>query len=253
MRTVEQRSLSPGQPVGNQPCRQMPGPAGVCRTRFRHLCRHFGAYFDHGHCSHSRVRDVVAGRRGDRRARPRPEPIVVSLLQLRNRGRRLIGRLGFVAQPRGGQLDRQAAACGLRGDAHVATATANSARARSAGKRGRREARAVQAARARRHPRGQRARRGLTTAALTRRRPPPPDSVPSSQRHGTAWPVRCTPPVQRSTPLSATGFRELRSHGNATRCCGPCSSALGPPDRADRGDRAQVLDQHPVDGESALA
>ena len=47
--------------------------------------------------------------------------------------------------------------------------------------------------------------------------------------------------------------RELRSHGNATRCCGPCSSALGPPDRADRGDRAQVLDQHPVDGESALA
>ena len=32
-----------------------------------------------------------------------------------------------------------------------------------------------------------------------------------------------------------------------------CSSALGPPDRADRGDRAQVLDQHPVDGESALA
>ena len=44
-----------------------------------------------------------------------------------------------------------------------------------------------------------------------------------------------------------------RSHGNATRCCGPCSSALGPPHRADRGDRAQVLDQHPVDGESALA
>jgi transposase len=38
-----------------------------------------------------------------------------------------------------------------------------------------------------------------------------------------------------------------------TRCCGPCSSALGPPDCADRGDRAQVLDQHPVDGESALA
>ena len=33
----------------------------------------------------------------------------------------------------------------------------------------------------------------------------------------------------------------------------PCSSALGPPHRADRGDRAQVLDQHPVDGESALA
>src|SRR3954451_2623459 len=32
-----------------------------------------------------------------------------------------------------------------------------------------------------------------------------------------------------------------------------CSSALGPPDRAHRGDRAQVLDQHPVDGESALA
>jgi hypothetical protein len=42
-------------------------------------------------------------------------------------------------------------------------------------------------------------------------------------------------------------------HGNATRCCGPCSSALRPPHRADRGDRAQVLDQHPVDGESALA
>ena len=33
----------------------------------------------------------------------------------------------------------------------------------------------------------------------------------------------------------------------------PCSSALGPPHRADRGDRAQVLDQHPVDGESTLA
>jgi Family of unknown function (DUF6544) len=29
--------------------------------------------------------------------------------------------------------------------------------------------------------------------------------------------------------------------------------ALGPPHHADRGDRAQVLDQHPVDGESALA
>jgi hypothetical protein len=43
------------------------------------------------------------------------------------------------------------------------------------------------------------------------------------------------------------------SPGNATRCCGPCSSALGSPDRADRGDRAQVLDQQPVDGESALA
>src|SRR5919109_1332370 len=38
------------------------------------------------------------------------------------------------------------------------------------------------------------------------------------------------------------------SPGNATRCRGPCSSALGPPHRADRGDRAQVLDQHPVDG-----
>ena len=43
------------------------------------------------------------------------------------------------------------------------------------------------------------------------------------------------------------------SPGNATRCCGPCSSALGLAHRADRGDRAQVLDQHPVDGESALA
>src|SRR5215204_4632271 len=37
---------------------------------------------------------------------------------------------------------------------------------------------------------------------------------------------------------------------DATRCCGPRSSALGPPHCADRGDRAQVLDQHPVDGES---
>ena len=43
------------------------------------------------------------------------------------------------------------------------------------------------------------------------------------------------------------------SPGNATLCCGPCSSALGPPDHADRGDRAQVLDQNPVDGESPLA
>ena len=42
-------------------------------------------------------------------------------------------------------------------------------------------------------------------------------------------------------------------HGSATRCCAPCSSALGLPDRADCGDRAQVLDQHTVDGESALA
>jgi hypothetical protein len=52
---------------------------------------------------------------------------------------------------------------------------------------------------------------------------------------------------------------ELRREGgccspvNATRCCGPPSSALGPPHRADRGNRAQVLDQHPVGGESALA
>ena len=34
---------------------------------------------------------------------------------------------------------------------------------------------------------------------------------------------------------------------------GPRSAELGPPDRANRGDRAQVLDQHPVDGESARA
>src|SRR5262245_32993378 len=32
-----------------------------------------------------------------------------------------------------------------------------------------------------------------------------------------------------------------------------CSSPLRPPHHADRGDRAHVLDQHSVDGESALA
>ena len=58
---------------------------------------------------------------------------------------------------------------------------------------------------------------------------------------------------RRGSGTLGAGCRELRSHGNATRCCVPCSSALGPPHRADRGDRAQVLDQHPVDGESALA
>ena len=41
----------------------------------------------------------------------------------------------------------------------------------------------------------------------------------------------------RIDAISESG-RRYRSHGNATRCCGPCSSALGPPDRADRGDRA---------------
>src|ERR671926_134738 len=46
-------------------------------------------------------------------------------------------------------------------------------------------------------------------------------------------------------------IRSLRG-GAAPRCCGPCSSALGAPDRADGGGRAQILDQHPVDGESAL-
>jgi hypothetical protein len=54
--------------------------------------------------------------------------------------------------------------------------------------------------------------------------------------------------------LAATGLRISETTGlNATRCCGPCSSALRPPHCADRWDRAQVLDQHPVDGESALA
>src|SRR3954471_22985088 len=47
--------------------------------------------------------------------------------------------------------------------------------------------------------------------------------------------------------------RRRPRHGDATPCCGECLSAPGPPDRADRGDRAQVLDQHLVDGESALA
>src|ERR671922_464975 len=65
------------------------------------------------------------------------------------------------------------------------------------------------------------------------------------------------PPIyataSRGSGTLGAGCRELRSNGNATPCCGPCSSALGPPHRADRGDRAQVLDQDPVDGESALA
>jgi hypothetical protein len=29
-------------------------------------------------------------------------------------------------------------------------------------------------------------------------------SVPSSQRHGTRWPCRCTPPIHRLMPLRAT-------------------------------------------------
>src|SRR5918994_1603366 len=49
--------------------------------------------------------------------------------------------------------------------------------------------------------------------------------------------------------LLPTGFTRLQK----CKCRGACSSTLGPPDRADRGDRAQVLDQHPVHGESALA
>ena len=53
--------------------------------------------------------------------------------------------------------------------------------------------------------------------------------------------------------MRPTLLRWLRLPVNAPRCCGPCSSALRPPDRADRGHRAQVLDQHRVDGESALA
>jgi hypothetical protein len=61
-------------------------------------------------------------------------------------------------------------------------------------------------------------------------------------------------PVVLVLRASESGGRvDAPYHGNATRCCGPCSSALRPPHRADRGDRAQVLDQHPVDGESALA
>src|SRR5687768_11359247 len=57
----------------------------------------------------------------------------------------------------------------------------------------------------------------------------------------------------RLLPHASESGAGSRIHGNATPCCGPCSSALGPPDRADRGDRAQVLDQHTVDGEPALA
>jgi hypothetical protein len=56
--------------------------------------------------------------------------------------------------------------------------------------------------------------------------------------------------------LSSTASASLTtSRRLPSRDCrsAPCSSALGPPHRADCGDRAQVLDQHPVDGESALA
>ena len=56
-----------------------------------------------------------------------------------------------------------------------------------------------------------------------------------------SWPPSvdpAEPPAERSTgPVAAV----KRSY------------TVRPPDRADRGDRAQVLDQHPVDGESALA
>jgi putative polyketide hydroxylase len=56
----------------------------------------------------------------------------------------------------------------------------------------------------------------------------------------------------RALGIAPGGSLLVRPSGVPARC-GPCSSALGPPHRADRGDRAQVLDQHPVDGESALA
>src|SRR5688572_32962745 len=70
---------------------------------------------------------------------------------------------------------------------------------------------------------------------------------------------RAFAPVTRNGRIHAEGAlwvptaASVPPMGKATPCCGPCSSALGPPDRADRGDRAQVLDQHPVDGEPALA
>ena len=58
---------------------------------------------------------------------------------------------------------------------------------------------------------------------------------------------------ERSLELANEGGdRVAACRGNATRCCGPCSPAQRPPDRADRGDRAQLLDQHSFDGESAL-
>jgi len=56
--------------------------------------------------------------------------------------------------------------------------------------------------------------------------------------------------------LDLSGFYAGGTAGEtepATGRSGPCSYAVRPPDRADRGDWAQVLDQHPVDGESALA
>jgi hypothetical protein len=74
-------------------------------------------------------------------------------------------------------------------------------------------------------------------------------------------PQETSPGVRGSAPFArkqahrppSVGSLRDRLHAIAEVRCAPCSSALRPPHHADRGDRAQVLDQHPVDGESALA
>ena len=106
----------------------------------------------------------------------------------------------------------------------------------------------------------------IGSAAASVVRPPPAPAPPQAHQAGRERPRDPPPrgaagappnaprPQPRAPPPPRPPPEERsRVHGNATRCCGPCSSALGPPDRADRGDRAQVLDQHPVDGEPALA
>ena len=58
--------------------------------------------------------------------------VVELVLELGYRGGRVIGRLGLVAQPAGGQLDRQPPARGVHEMLSAATVTASSASVRSA-------------------------------------------------------------------------------------------------------------------------
>src|SRR5262249_29832512 len=68
-------------------------------------------------------------------------------------------------------------------------------------------------------------------------------------------PTHGLPPAHGVRSLNARrGIpRWCRFHAIAEVRCAPCSSAPRPPERADGGDRAQILDQHPVDRESTLA
>src|SRR3954451_14888150 len=86
-----------------------------------------------------------------------------------------------------------------------------------------------------------------------RRLPPPRNPLPGRSRPRRERARRAqTPPIRHARPrLRASP--QVRTLAGAGWAATACSSALGPPDRAARGDRAQVLDQNPVDDEPALA